>query len=173
MSQAFLWEQAVPLFLWIFSIFSNEAEYMQKLIKDKRIAGGKSYNITCRYTDDVLSINNQNFTNQNPLIYIIQTAQLLPLPYILILSSNLTSIMIIFSPHYSKKDDFYFAITDFSHLDSNSMLGIYISQPIIRVTRGYSLYSDFLQLRRLLSNNQFKALYHLVFPFRRTLSTPG
>jgi hypothetical protein len=81
--------------------------------------------------------------------------------------------MIIFSPHYSKKDDFYFAITDFSHLDSNSVLGIYISQPIIRVTRGCSLYSDFLQLRRLLSNNQFKALYHLVFPFRRTLSTPG
>jgi hypothetical protein len=63
MLQAFLWEQAVPLFLWIFSIFSYEAEYMQKLIKDKRIAGSKSYNITCRYTNDVLSINNQNFTN--------------------------------------------------------------------------------------------------------------
>jgi hypothetical protein len=59
MLQASLWEQAVPLFLWIFSIFSYEAEYVQKLVKDKRIAGGKSYNIT----DDVLSINNQNFAN--------------------------------------------------------------------------------------------------------------
>ena len=59
MLQASLWEQAVPLFLWIFSIFSYEAEYVQKLVKDKRIAGGKSYNIT----DDVMSINNQNFAN--------------------------------------------------------------------------------------------------------------
>jgi hypothetical protein len=38
-------------------------------IKDKKIHEGRAFNFTCRYIDDVLSINNSRFAEFLPLIY--------------------------------------------------------------------------------------------------------
>jgi hypothetical protein len=47
---------------------SYEAEFIQKLIKDKQITESNAFNLTFMYIDDVLSINNPNFANWIPLI---------------------------------------------------------------------------------------------------------
>jgi len=39
-------------------LYSYEAWFIKKIIKDKTITEVKAFNLTCRYIDDVLSINN-------------------------------------------------------------------------------------------------------------------
>ena len=46
-------------------LYSYESEFLQKLVKDKKIHEARAFNFTYRYIDDVLSINNSRF----PLIY--------------------------------------------------------------------------------------------------------
>jgi hypothetical protein len=48
---------------------SYESEFLQKLVKDKKIHEAKAFNFTYRYIDDVLSINNSRFAEFLPLIY--------------------------------------------------------------------------------------------------------
>ena len=48
---------------------SYESEFLQKLVKDKKIHEARSFNFTYRYIDDVLSINNSRFAEFLPLIY--------------------------------------------------------------------------------------------------------
>jgi len=55
-----------PLITNLF-LYSYEAEFMQNLIKDKTNEF-KAFNLTFRYIDDVLSVNNQSFANGIPLI---------------------------------------------------------------------------------------------------------
>jgi hypothetical protein len=38
-----------------------ESEFLQKLVKDKKIHEARAFNFTYRYIDDVLSINNSRF----------------------------------------------------------------------------------------------------------------
>jgi hypothetical protein len=45
------------------------SEFLQKLAKDKKIHEARAFNFTCRYIDDVLSINNSRFAEFLPLIY--------------------------------------------------------------------------------------------------------
>jgi hypothetical protein len=40
-----------------------------KLVKDKKIHEARAFNLTYRYIDDVLSINNSRFAEFLPLIY--------------------------------------------------------------------------------------------------------
>ena len=56
-------------FLVDISLYSNDAEVIQKLI---RLTKYKACNLTIRYIDDVLSIYNTNFANYIPLMYLIE-----------------------------------------------------------------------------------------------------
>ena len=57
-----------PLLADLF-LFSCESEFLQKLVKDKKIHETRAFNFTYRYIDDVLSINNSRFAEFLPLIY--------------------------------------------------------------------------------------------------------
>ena len=57
-------EEVKDLFL-----YSYESEFLQKLVKDKKIHEARAFNFTCRYIDDVLSINKSRFAEFLPLIY--------------------------------------------------------------------------------------------------------
>jgi hypothetical protein len=50
-------------------LYSYESEFLQKLVKDKKMHEAKAFNFTYRYIDDVLSINNSRFAEFLPLIY--------------------------------------------------------------------------------------------------------
>jgi hypothetical protein len=49
--------------------YSYESEFLQKVVKDKKIHETRACNFTYRYIDDVLSINNSRFAEFLPLIY--------------------------------------------------------------------------------------------------------
>ena len=57
-----------PLLADLF-LHSYESEFLQKLVKDKKIHEARAFNFTYRYIDDVLSINNSRFAEFLPLIY--------------------------------------------------------------------------------------------------------
>jgi hypothetical protein len=57
-----------PLLADLF-LYSYESEFLQKLVKDKKIHEARAFNVTYRYIDDVLSINNSKFAKILPLIY--------------------------------------------------------------------------------------------------------
>jgi hypothetical protein len=57
-----------PLLADLF-VYSYESEFLQKLVKDKKIHEARAFNFTYRYIDDVLSINNSRFAEFLPLIY--------------------------------------------------------------------------------------------------------
>ena len=57
-----------PLLADLF-LYSYESEFLQKLVKDKKIHDARAFNFTYRYIDDVLSINNSRFSEFLPLIY--------------------------------------------------------------------------------------------------------
>jgi hypothetical protein len=50
-------------------LYSYESEFLQKLVKDKKIHQARAFNFTYRYIDDVLSISNSTFAEFLPLIY--------------------------------------------------------------------------------------------------------
>jgi hypothetical protein len=48
-------------YLWSLFLYSYESEFLQKLVKGKKIQEARAFNFTYRYIDDVLSINNSRF----------------------------------------------------------------------------------------------------------------
>ena len=50
-------------------LYSYESEFLQNLVKDKKIHEARAFNFTYRYIDDVLSINNSRFAEFLPLIF--------------------------------------------------------------------------------------------------------
>jgi hypothetical protein len=50
-------------------LYSSEAVFVQKLLRDNNKKLAMFFNHTFRYIDDVLSINNHNFHNYVYLIY--------------------------------------------------------------------------------------------------------
>ena len=50
-------------------LYSYESEFLQKLVKDKKIHEVRAFNFTYRYIDDDLSINDYRFAEFLPLIY--------------------------------------------------------------------------------------------------------
>ena len=54
--------------LFLYS-YEYESEFLQKLVKDKKIHEARVFTFTYRYIDDVLSINNSRFPEFLPLIY--------------------------------------------------------------------------------------------------------
>ena len=158
-----------PLLADLF-LYSYESEFLQKLVKDKKIHEARAFNFTYRYIDDVLSINNSRFAEFLPLIYppelevkettdTASSASFLDL----YLDSGHISTKI-----YDKRDDFNFKIINFPNICSNipasPAYGVYISQ-LIRYARASSNYSDFLKhhlhLRNWLLDQGYKKI-HLI-----------
>jgi hypothetical protein len=51
-------------------LYSYESEFLQKLVKDKKIHQARAFNFTYRYIDDVLSISNSTFVYENASLII-------------------------------------------------------------------------------------------------------
>ena len=135
-------------------LYSYKSEFLQKLVKDKKIHEARAFNFTYRYIDDVLSINNSRFAEFRPLIYppeleVKETASFLDL-YLEFDDSGQLSTKI-----YDKRDDFNFKIINFPNMCSNipasPAYGVYISQ-LIRYARASSNYFDFLKRHLHLRN---------------------
>ena len=135
---------------------SYESEFLQKLVKDKKIHEARAFNFTYRYIDDVLSINNSRFAEFLPLIY--------P-PELEVKETTYTASSALFLDLYLEFDDsgqistkiydFNFKIINFPNMCSNipasPAYGVYISQ-LIRYARASSNYSDFLKRNLHLRN---------------------
>jgi hypothetical protein len=112
-----------PLLADLF-LYSYESEFLQKLVKDKKIHEARAFNFTYRYIDDVLSINNSRFAELLPLIYppelevkeikdTASTASFLDI-YREVDDSGQISTKI-----YDKRDDFNFKIINFPNMCGN------------------------------------------------------
>ena len=84
-----------PLLADLF-LFSYESEFLETLVKNKKIKEARSFNFTFRYIDNVLSINNPNFSDWVPLIYSPELEQQtrFPPPHVKTYTSNLTYTVI-------------------------------------------------------------------------------
>ena len=51
-----------PLLADLF-LYSYEAEFIQNLVKQKKVSVAKTFNLTSRYIDDVISLNNSKFSD--------------------------------------------------------------------------------------------------------------
>jgi hypothetical protein len=129
-----------------------ESEFLQTLVKGKKIHEARAFNFTYRYIDDVLSINDSRFAEFLPLIYppeleVKETADTAS-------SASFLDVYLEFddsgqfSPNIYDKRDFNFKIINFPNMCSNipasPAYGVYISQ-LIRYARASSNYSDFLK----------------------------
>ena len=143
-----------PLLADLF-LYSYESEFLQKLVKDKKI-----HDFTYRYIDDVLSINNSRFAECLPLIYlpeleVKETTDTTSSASFLDLYLEFDDSGKISTNIYDKRDDFNFKIINFPNMCSNipasPAYGVYISQ-LIRYARASSNYSDFLKRHLHLRN---------------------
>ena len=148
-----------PLLADLF-LHSYEAEFLQDLVKSGSKAVAKKFNFTYRYIDDVLSLNNPQFSDYLEIIYpseleIKETTD----------SSNSASYLDLTLEHdkydrlqlrlYDKRDDFNFPIVNFPFLCGNipasPAYGVFVSQ-LIRYGRASSDYGSFLHRCKLLTN---------------------
>ena len=140
-----------PLLADLF-LHSYEADFLQSLLdkKDRRLA--LSFNLTFRYIDDVLSLNNSRFGDFLHLIYpqeleIKDTTDSRKSASYLDLHLEIDSQGRLSTRLYDKRDDFNFPIVNFPFLCSNipsaPAYGVYVSQ-LIRYSRACGTYIDFL-----------------------------
>ena len=148
-----------PLLADLF-LYSYEAEFIQKLLREKKKSLAVAFNSTFRYIDDVLSINNNDFHSYVDSIYPNEleikdtTESSMSASYLDILlnidiNGKLTTQL------YDKRDDFSFSIVNFPYLCSNipssPAYGVYVSQ-LIRYARACSAYDQFLNRGKLLTD---------------------
>ena len=148
-----------PLLADLF-VYSYESEFLQKLVKDKKIHEARAFNFTCRYIDDVLYINNSRFAEFLPLIYppeleVKETTDTASSASFLDLYLEFDDSGQLSTKIYDKRDDFNFKIINFPNMCSNipasPTYGVYFSQ-LIRYARASSKYSDFLKRHLHLRN---------------------
>ena len=134
-------------------LYSYESEFLQNLVKDKKIHEARALNFRYRYIDDVLSINNPRFAEFLPLIYppeleITETTDTASSASLLDLNVECDDSGQLSTKIYAKRDDLNFKIINFPNMCSNipasPAYGVYISQ-LIRYARASSNYSDFLK----------------------------
>lgn len=140
-----------PLLADLF-LYSYESEFLQNLVKDKKIKEARSFNFTYRYIDDVLSINNPKFGEWLPFIYppeleIKETTDTASSASFLDIYLEFDDSSHLSTKIYDKRDDFDFKIINFpfmcSNIPASPTYGVYISQ-LLRYARASSHYSDFL-----------------------------
>ena len=158
-SSACQWVRIVPPLLADLFLYSYESEFLQKLVKDKKIHEARAFNFTYRYIDDVLSINNSRFAEFLPLIYppeleVKETTDTTSSASFLDLYLEFDDSGQISTKMYDKRD-FNFKIINFPNMCSNipasPAYGVYISQ-LIRYARASSNYSDFPKRHLCLRN---------------------
>jgi hypothetical protein len=132
-------------------LYSSEAEFIQKLLHEKKKSLVVAFNSTFRYIDDVLSINNNQFHTYVDSIYpyeleIKDTAECSTSASYLDILLKLNTSDKLASQLCDKRDDFNFSIVNFPFLCSNIPIspayGVYISQ-LIRYAKACSTYDQF------------------------------
>ena len=101
-------------------LYSYESEFLQKLVKDKKIHEARTFNFTYRYIDDVLSINNSRFAEFLPLIYppeleVKETTDAASSVSFLDLYLEFDDSSQLSTKIYDKRDDFNFKIIHHFH----------------------------------------------------------
>ena len=165
-----------PLLADLFLYF-YENEFLDKLIKEGKRKLARKFNLSYRYTDDLISFNNKRFKEFLSDIYlreltIFETIEstsdacYLDLLFIRDKSNNITSKL------YDKSDKFGFHIVNFPFMSSNipaaPAYGVYASQ-LIRYVRCCSNYSDLLSRHRDFCHRVTKLI---VFPTHLGNSIP-
>ena len=112
-----------PLLAFIF-LYSYEADFIQSLLFTGKKHLASRFNLTYRYIDDVLSINNPEFENYLGQIYpaeleIKDTTESTTSASYLDLLLSIGRDGQLHTSIYDKRDDFNFHITNFPFLSSN------------------------------------------------------
>ena len=148
-----------PLLADLF-LHSYEAEFIERLLKSNNKKLTVSFNLSFRYIDDVLSLNNSKFGDYVNVIYpkeleIKDTTDKPTRASYLDLLLEFDNRGRLFTKLFDKRDDFSFAIINFPFLCGNipaaPAYGVYISQ-LVRYSRACGLYNDFLDRARILTN---------------------
>jgi hypothetical protein len=141
-------------------LYSYEAEFIQKILHEKKKNLAVAFNWTFRYIDDVLSITSNQFHASVDSIYPSEltikdttksstSASYLDVLLELDTNCNITTRL------YDKQDDFNFSTVNFPYLCSNipasPAYGVYISQ-LIQYARACSTYDHFFVRGSLLKN---------------------
>ena len=156
----------VPLLADIF-LYSYEADFIQSLLSTGKKHLASRFNLTYRYIDDVLSINNPEFENYLGQMYpaeleIKDTTESTTSASYLDLLLSIGRDGQLHTSIYDKRDDFNFHITNFPFLSSNipssPAYGVFISQ-LIRYSRACSSYECFILRARRLSSKLLKQGY--------------
>ena len=147
-----------PLLADLF-LHSYEAEFIERLLKNhKKLA--MSFNLSFRYIDDVLSLNNPKFGDYVNVIYpkeleIKDTTDKPTYASYLDLHLGIDNRRRLSTKLFDKRD-FSFAIINFPFLYGNIPAApAYISQ-LVRYSRACDLYIDFLDRARILTNKLLK-----------------
>ena len=155
-----------PLLADIF-LYSYEADFIQSLLSTGKKHLASRFNLTYRYIDDVLSINNPEFENYLGQMYpaeleIKDTTESITSASYLDLLLSIGRDGQLHTSIYDKRDDFNFHITNFPFLSSNipssPAYGVFISQ-LIRYARACSSYECFILRARRLSSKLLKQGY--------------
>ena len=148
-----------PLLADLF-LCSYESEFLQNVVKDKKIHEARAFNFTYKYIDDVLSMNNPRFAEFLPLIYppeleIKETTNTASSATFLDIYLEFNDSGQLSTKIYDKRDDFISKIKNCPNMCSNipasPTYGVYISQ-LIRYSRASSKCSDFLKRHLYLRN---------------------
>ena len=148
-------------------LYSYEADFIQSLLSTGKKQLASRFNLTYRYIDDVLSINNPKFENYLGQMYpaeleIKDTTESTTSASYLDLLLSIGRDGQLHTSIYDKRDDFNFHITNFPFLSSNfpfsQAYGVFISQ-LIRYARACSSYECFILRARRLSSKLLKQGY--------------
>ena len=155
-----------PLLADIF-LYSYEADFIQSLLSTGKKHLASRFNLTYRYIDDVLSINNPELENYLGQMYpaeleIKDTTESTTSASYLDLLLSIGRDGQLHTSIYDKRDDFNFHITNFPFLSSNipssPAYGVFVSQ-LIRYSRACSSYECFILRARRLSSKLLKQGY--------------
>ena len=148
------------------SVFIRSGFHKSLLSTGKKQIASR-FNLTCKYIDDILSINNPEFENQLCQMYHAElqikdnTESTTSASYLdLLLSIGRNSQL--HTSIYDNRDDFNFHITNFPFLSSNipslPASGVFISQ-LIRYARACNSYEFIILVARRLSSTLLKQGY--------------
>jgi len=155
-----------PLLADLF-LHSYEADFIADLIKKNEKHLARSFNLSFRYIDDVLSLNNPRFGDYLDNIYpkeleIKDTTDSAKSASYLDLLLEIDEEGKLMTKLYDKRDDFSFQIVNFPFLCGNipsaPAYGVYISQ-LIRYARACRKYTDFVYRAKLLTDKLLKQGY--------------
>ena len=144
--------------LLLADLFLYSYEFLDKLIKEGKRKLARKFNLSYRYTDDLMSFNNKRFKEFISDIYpkeltiseTIESTSIASYLYLLSIRDNNNNIT---TKLYDKRDAFGFHIVNFPFMSNNipaaPAYGIYASQ-LIRYARCCSNYNDFLSRHKVL-----------------------